>query len=88
MIYNFEKSFIRDFRNIKSKKLAKEILETINQVSRAETILEIEKIKRLSGYRDAYRIRSGDYRIGVIIKDGIVTFVAFAHRNEIYKRFP
>jgi mRNA interferase RelE/StbE len=68
--------------------LAKAILGCIDQVSNVSSIQDIENLKKLSGYKDDYRIRSGDYRIGVIIKDETVTFVAFAHRNEIYRRFP
>ncbi|HKJ43589.1 MAG TPA: hypothetical protein VKA27_15945 [Sunxiuqinia sp.] len=42
----------------------------------------------MTGYQSAYRMRSGDYRIGIIIENNIVTFVAFAHRKEIYRKFP
>jgi mRNA interferase RelE/StbE len=49
---------------------------------------EIINLKKLSGYKSAFRVRIGDYRIGVIIEKNTVTFVAFAHRKEIYNRFP
>ena len=88
MIYEFEKSFIRDFRKIKSKILAKAILECIDQISNASSVSDINNLRKLTGYKDAYRIRTGDYRIGIIVENEKVTFVAFAHRNEIYKRFP
>jgi mRNA interferase RelE/StbE len=88
MIYEFENSFVRDFRKLKSKALAKAILGCIDQVSNAATMNDIENLKKLTGYKDAYRIRTGDYRIGVIIREETVIFVAFAHRKEIYKKFP
>ena len=82
------KSIAKDYRKIKSRDLAIAISETILQVSEASTKQEIVNLKKLTGYRSAYRIRIGDYRIGIIIEKSIVNFVAFAHRKEISKRFP
>jgi len=88
MKFEVEKAFARDFRKLKSRELAIAISEAIMQVSEATTTKEIANLKKLTGYRSAFRIRIGDYRIGVIIEKSIVNFVAFAHRKEIYKRFP
>ena len=88
MNFEFEKAFVRDFRKIKNKELAASILEVVEQVWEATSQNEIINLKKLSGYKSAFRIRIGDYRIGVIIEKNTVTFVAFAHRKEIYKRFP
>lgn len=88
MIYEFEKSFVRDFRKLNSKVLAKVLNECIQTISDANSINEIPTLKKLTGYKNAFRIRIGDYRIGVIINDDTITFVAFAHRKEIYRKFP
>ena len=88
MRYEFEKAFVKDFRRLKNKELANAILESVKQVKEATTIEEIINLKKLTGYKSAYRIRTGDYRIGVIIENNNVVFVAFAHRKDIYKRFP
>jgi mRNA interferase RelE/StbE len=88
MNFEFEKAFVRDFRKLRDKELAIAISETIKQVSEATTVSQIANLKKLTGYKSAFRIRTGDYRIGVIIENNIVTFVAFAHRKDIYKRFP
>lgn len=84
----FEKAFVKDFRKLKNKELANAITEAIKLVSKAPIAYEIPNLKKLTGYKSAFRIRIGDYRIGVIIENNIVTFVAFAHRKDIYKRFP
>ncbi|MDP2337593.1 MAG: type II toxin-antitoxin system RelE/ParE family toxin [Bacteroidota bacterium] len=88
MNFEFEKAFVKDFRKLKNKELASSILEVIKQVSEALSPNEIINLKKLSGYKSAFRIRIGDYRIGVIIEKNTVTFVTFAHRKEIYNRFP
>jgi len=35
-----------------------------------------------------YRIRLGDYRIGLVVNEQTVVFVRFLHRREIYRYFP
>lgn len=43
----------------------------------------------MEGYSAFYRIRIGDYRIGLQIEsDNLVYFVAFDHRRDIYRHFP
>ena len=42
----------------------------------------------MKGFKNFYRIRVGDYRIGISLERGVVTFLAFAHRKDIYKKFP
>jgi mRNA interferase RelE/StbE len=88
MNFDFENSFVRDFKKLKSKELANAISEAIKQVSQASVADDIINLKKLTGYKSAFRIRIGDYRIGVIIEKNSVLFVAFAHRKDIYKRFP
>jgi mRNA interferase RelE/StbE len=88
MEYRFEKAFVRDFKNLKNKNLAKAILESIKKVSDAQTIKKVPNLKKITGYKSAYRIRTGDYRIGLIIENNLAIFVAFAHRKDIYRHFP
>lgn len=88
MQYEFEKSFVRDFRKVKEKHLAQAILDVIDMVADANTIKDVKNVKKMSGFKSAYRIRIGDYRIGVFVRKQIVIFAAFAHRKDIYRKFP
>jgi mRNA interferase RelE/StbE len=38
--------------------------------------------------KPAFRIRTGNYRIGIIFHQQTVYFAEVAHRKEIYKLFP
>ena len=49
---------------------------------------EIPGLKRLRGFRNAYRIRVGDYRIGIISDGKTVTFARVLNRKDIYRFFP
>lgn len=88
MKYQIERSFQKDFNKLKNKELAKDILSAINNVKIAPNKTSIKNLKKLTGYKNAYRIRVGNHRIGVTIENNIVTFVAFDHRKEIYRSFP
>ncbi len=89
MNFEFKKSFARDLKKkAQGIKLRSRVQEIIHQVDNAESLYEIKNIKKLKAEGDYYRIRLGDYRIGLKIKDETVFFVRFLHRNEIYRYFP
>ena len=81
-------SFLKDVKKLRNAKTQRAIVLSIENVERAGTIETIRSIKRLSGHRDYYRIRVGDWRIGLKIDAGAVTFVRCLHRREIYRYFP
>ena len=65
------------------------IQEAIEDVENAEKLNEVSNVKKkLKGDADYYRIRVGDYRIGIKVNDGIVCLVRILHRKEIYRYFP
>ena len=80
--------FRKQVEKLKDKKLKFLIHSLIEQIIKAENLSEINNIKKLKGHNDMYRIRIGDYRIGLALKNKIVILAAFDHRNNIYKYFP
>jgi mRNA interferase RelE/StbE len=54
----------------------------------ANTVSDIVNIKKLSGFKYHYRIRIGNYRVGIVIKNNEVIFERFLHRKDIYKYYP
>ena len=46
-------------------------------------------VERMKGYRDKYRIRMGNYRIGLTIdqKNRVIICQRIAHRRNIYRIF-
>jgi len=84
----FLKSFERDLKKIKDKKIKTEIKEIIKKVKNASNLSEIKNLSRIKGTSNYYRIRIRDYRIGLKIEQKTVTFVRVLHRKDIYKYFP
>lgn len=50
----------------------------------------LERIERMKGYPDKFKIRVGDYRVGVTIdkQKKLIVFQRIAHRKDIYRLFP
>jgi len=84
----FEKSFGRDLKKIQDKRLLKQVQEAIAQTESAATINDLPNLKKMQGFDTYYRIRVGDYRIGIEIIEGQVIFVCFLNRKDIYRYFP
>lgn len=88
MKVEFKKSFLKELRKLRNKSLKNLIVECIEQVECAENVSQIKNIKKLTGYGEYFRIRIGDYRIGIKVEMNTVYFVLFEHRKDIYKNFP
>ena len=84
----FEKSFGRDLKKIRDKRLLKQVQETIDQIKVAASIGDVSNVKKMQGFDTYYRIRVGEYRIGIEILEGQVIFVCFLNRKDIYRYFP
>lgn len=84
----FKKSFLKEIQKLKNKQLKNSIAECIIQVESANSLNQVKNLKKLTGYSVYYRIRIGDYRIGLKVEDEAVFFVTIEHRKDIYKKFP
>ena len=88
MKVEFSRKFENQIDRLHDEKLKSEIADAVRSAMTANSLHDIPKLKKLSGFKTAFRIRTGNYRIGVLYQNGIVYFVAFAHRKDIYKEFP
>ncbi len=88
MRVEFRESFARDLRAIRDKKVLDRIRQAILNVEAADHLDEIHRLKHLKGEERSYRIRVGDYRVGLLIEGDLVVFVRALHRREIYRYFP
>ena len=84
----YEAAFLRDLKRVRSKKVRRRVQRVIEEVKKASAPHEILGLTKLCGYETFYRIRVGDYRIGIEIVDDTVIFVRFLHRRDIYRFFP
>lgn len=85
---DFKKSFSRDLKKIKDKELLKQVKEAVEEVETAQNFLMVSNLKQLKGGDSYFRIKLGDYRIGLKLEGDTMFFVRFLHRKEIYRYFP
>ena len=81
-------TFEKDLRKIKSKPLDKKVALLIRELLAAESLTEIRNLKLLKGSDVHYRIRLGDYRVGLVLSGKTFVLVRILHRKEIYRFFP
>ena len=84
----YEAAFLRDLKRVRSKKVRRRVQRVIEEVKKASAPHEILGLTKLRSYATFYRIRVGDYRIGVEIVGDTVIFVRCLHRRDIYRYFP
>jgi mRNA interferase RelE/StbE len=88
MKVEFTKSFLKDLKKIKDKRLKTSLSSVIQEVETAKQLLDISNCKKLTGSTSHYRIRIGSYRVGIKLENQTIVFVTFGDRKEIYKYFP
>ena len=88
MEIRFRPRFNRELRRTRNPNLRRRVELVIENLEAASTISEIPGIRRMSATGDFYRIRVGDYRIGVEVEDDVVVLHRFGHRSDIYRSFP
>lgn len=84
----FSHNFLKTLKRLKDDRLKSEILSVIDGLEAAQTIKDIPNLKKLKGFSVYFRIRIGDYRMGIKIEQDIIHVAAFEHRKDIYKQFP
>ena len=62
--------------------------ETIEAIEKADSLVEVTNLKKLRGGGNYFRLRIGDYRIGIALENDTIIFVRFLNRKDIYKYFP
>lgn len=84
----FDQSFYKRLKKIKNNLVLREVKEVILQCETASNMRQIPNLKKMKGFSAFYRIRIGNYRIGLELKDDVLYFITIADRKDIYKNFP
>lgn len=88
MNIRIQKRFLKDLAKI-PKKDRQKIERFVFEESKTFVATEITEIfDKLQGYHSFYKIRFGNYRVGVHFENDTLTFERVLHRKEIYRYFP
>ena len=84
----YKKKFLKDVNKLPDH-IKNGIMDIVfKQIPELENIHDFGGLKKLSGFKNFYRIRCSDYRIGIAIQQDKVIFFRVLHRKDIYKFFP
>jgi mRNA interferase RelE/StbE len=82
-------SFLKDLKALKSTPAFDKIKTLVfDEIPICISLEAIRNLIRLTDHENCYRIRVGDYRIGVVIENSTIIFARVLHRREIYRYFP
>jgi mRNA interferase RelE/StbE len=87
MEVEFLRSFDKDLSKV-DPGTRKKVLRLVLALENAGSLEEFPTVKKLSGYRDAYRARIGDHRLGLYLVGPKVQLARLLHRKEVYRFFP
>jgi len=84
----FTRSFAKDLRQIRDTSVSDRLQEIIGVIEAAASIQDLKNLKKISSEGRHYRLRLGDYRLGLAIEANTVTLVRILHRKDMYRYFP
>ena len=89
MQVRYRSSFRRDIRRVRNASLRRRIERKVAELEAATAISRVRGVEKVeSANGNDYRIRIGNYRLGVTVENEVAVLVAFGHRSDIYRRFP
>jgi mRNA interferase RelE/StbE len=84
----FLEAFEHDLDGLSDASLLNAVANVISNLELAKSLPEVRNIKKLKGYKNIYRIRIRDYRLGFKVERGVIPLARFLNRKEIYRLFP
>ena len=87
MQVEFRKKFLKELSKLPNP-YQSNIEEFVFDILPNYSLSEIGKIEKMKGYKDYFKIRFGDYRVGIKKENNIIIVETVKHRREIYKFFP
>ena len=85
----YSKTFLKDLTKVFPSKTKEKIEKFVFEELPGFTSIEkAGNIEQLTGYKDYYKIRFGDFRVGLLKKDNTIKLLRVMNRKEIYKYFP
>ena len=86
----YKKTFLKEL-----KKLPQDVREKVENLSfnilpEIENLKDMRGLEKLVGYERFYKVRVGDYRVGIEIdaEKKIIVLCRVLHRKEIYRYYP
>jgi len=88
MKVKYSKKFLKQLAAVPSDIRLKIESFAFEELVSTSSIYEMGKVEKMKGYDGFYKVRFGNYRLGLVIENEIIVVKTVMHRREIYKFFP
>jgi mRNA interferase RelE/StbE len=88
MTVQYTTKFLKQLSRIPASERSRMELFIFSKLPRLVSVGDTGKIERMVGHPGFYKIRFGDYRVGLQQQGDILILKAVMHRKDIYKYFP
>ncbi len=89
MQVQYRKRFLKDLKRLKSQPIYERVFElAFTILPNAPTLRDIAGVKAMKGHPNRYRIRIGNYRVGIQVQGDTTDVMRVLHRREFYRYFP
>ena len=75
-------------KGVRNAAVKKKIVAVIFDAKKAASLFDLKNVKKMEGSVSYYRIRIGEYRIGVKLQEKRLVFMRCLNRKDIYRYFP
>jgi mRNA interferase RelE/StbE len=84
-----KKRFLKDLATLPARTREEIELFVFETLPACSSLERIGTVERMQGHKGFYKVRFGDYRVGLRVETGgSVEVMVVAHRREIYRLFP
>ncbi len=89
MNIEYSEQFLKDLKKLKSTASYASLQRLcFEELPECEHFSSLNTLKKIRGYKCYYRIRVGDYRIGMKDEGDTVILMRVLHRKDMYRVFP
>ena len=83
-----ERRFARDLRRVRSDQIQRRVRRKLEEMEAAPSLAQVRGVKKIADSENHYRVRVGDYRIGLEMDGEIAILQRFGARDGFYRGFP
>ena len=84
----YQKRFLKDLASVPSNLRPSIERFAFEELPRADSLYSTGKVEKLKGHANFFKVRFGDFRVGLSLTDDTVTLERVLNRKEIYRKFP
>ena len=89
MQVSYTKTFLKDLAKVVPVKQRQQIEKFVfEDLPVIESLEHAGNMEKMTGYKNHYKVRFGDYRVGIFKNNNTIELQRVLNRKEIYKFFP